>query len=67
MTKRARRNDTPTFTVRVALAAIKGDKTLADLDQRFDIHHNQITRWRVQLQEGADVSYCAPTGEKIIH
>jgi transposase len=37
----------------VALAAIKGEKTLADLAQQFDIHSNQITQWKAQLLEGA--------------
>jgi transposase-like protein len=53
MTKRPRRNHTPAFKAKVALAAIKGDKTLADLAQQFDIHPNQITQWKAQLQEGA--------------
>ena len=37
----------------MALAAIKGEKTLADLAQQFDVHPNQITQWKSQLQEGA--------------
>ena len=37
----------------MALAAIKGDRTLADLAQLFDVHPNQITTWRGQLLEGA--------------
>ena len=53
MTKRARRNHTPTFKAKVALAAIKGEKTLAELSQQFDVHPNQITQWRSQLLEGA--------------
>ena len=53
MTKRQRRNHTPDFKAKVALAALKGDKTLADLAQQFDVHPNQITQWKAQLQEGA--------------
>jgi transposase-like protein len=53
MTKRARRNHTPTFKAKVALAAIKGEKTLSELAQQFDVHPNQITQWRGQLLEGA--------------
>jgi transposase-like protein len=53
MTKRPRRNHTPAFKAKVALAALKGDKTLADLAQQFDVHPNQITQWKAQLQEGA--------------
>ena len=37
----------------MALAAIKGDKTLAELAQQYDVHANQITTWRTQLLEGA--------------
>lgn len=53
MSRRPRRNHTPAFKAKVALAAIKGDRTLADLAQQFDVHPNQITQWKAQLQEGA--------------
>ena len=53
MTRRPRRNHTPAFKAKVALAAVKGDKTLAELAQQFDIHPNQITQWKVQLLDGA--------------
>ena len=53
MTKRPRRNHTPAFKAKVALAAVKGDKTLAELAQHFDIHPNQITQWKAQLLDGA--------------
>jgi transposase len=53
MTRRPRRNHTPAFKAKVALAALKGDKTLADLAQQFDVHPNRITQWKAQLQEGA--------------
>jgi transposase len=53
MTKRSRRNHVPAFKAKVALAAIKGDKTLADLAQQFDVHPNQITQWKAQLLGGA--------------
>ena len=53
MTKRARRNHTPAFKAKVALAAIKGEKTLAELAQQFDVHPNQIANWKTRLQEGA--------------
>ena len=53
MSRRPRRNHTPAFKAKVALAAIKGEKTLADLAQQFDVHPNQITQWKSQLQEGA--------------
>ena len=53
MTRRARRNHTPAFKAKVALAAIKGERTLAELAQVFDVHPNQITNWKAQLLEGA--------------
>ena len=37
----------------MALAAVKGEKTLAELAQQFDIHPNQITQWKAQLLDGA--------------
>jgi len=53
MSRRPRRNHTPAFKAKVALAAIRGESTVADLAQQFDVHPNRITSWKVQLQEGA--------------
>ncbi len=53
MTRRARRNHTPAFKAKVALAAVKGDRTLAQLAEHFDVHPNQITAWKAQLEGGA--------------
>jgi len=53
MSRRPRRNHTPAFKAKVALAAIKGELTLADLAQQFDVHPNQITQWKTQLLERA--------------
>jgi transposase len=53
MARRARRNHTPAFKAKAALAAIKGEKTLSELAQQFDVHANQIKQWRDQLLEGA--------------
>ena len=54
MSKRPRRNHSPAFKAKVALAAVKGEKTLAELAQLFDVHANQITQGRRQLLEGAN-------------
>ena len=53
MSRRPRRNHTPAFKAKVALAAVKGEMTLAPLAEHFDVHPNQITQWKGQLQEGA--------------
>ncbi len=53
MSRRPRRNHTPAFKARVALAAIKGDRTLVELAEQFDVHPNQITSWKAQLEGGA--------------
>ena len=53
MTRRARRNHTSAFKAKVAMAALRGDRTLAELAQAFDVHANQIVQWKTQLQEGA--------------
>ena len=53
MTKRTRRAHAPGFKAKVTLAAIKGEKTLSELAEQFDVHANQITQWKGQLLEGA--------------
>ena len=56
MTRRLRRTHSPAFKAKVALAAIRGEQTLAELAQQFDVHPNQIKQWKEQLQAGvADV------------
>ena len=53
MSRRPRRNHTPALKAKVALAAIKGDRTLAQLAEQFDVHPNQISAWKAQLEGGA--------------
>ena len=51
--RRPRRNHSPEFKAKVALAALKGEKTLAELSEQFDVHANQITTWKSELLEKA--------------
>jgi transposase len=53
MSRRARRTHTLAFKAKVALAAIKGEMTLAQLAENFEVHPNQIMQWKTQLQESA--------------
>ena len=53
MSRRPRRNHSPAFKAKVALEALKGELTLAELAQKHDVHANQITQWKSQLLERA--------------
>jgi transposase len=53
MARRPRRNHTSAFKSKVALAAIRGEQTLGDLAQQYDVHPNQIKQWRDQLEHQA--------------
>ncbi len=52
MMKRKRRTHSPEFKSKVALAAIKGDLTVAEMVKKYDVHANQITEWKKQLLSG---------------
>ena len=52
MTRRPRRNQSPALKAKVALAAIRGEQTMSELAQPFDVHPNQIKQWKEQLLAG---------------
>lgn len=54
MTRRSRRNHGAAFKAKVALEAIKGDQTLSELAERFQVHPNQITQWKKKLLAEAE-------------
>ena len=73
MSRRPRRNHSPAFKAKVALAAFRNDKTLAELAQQFDVHPNQITDWKTQLLSnaasafGGEGSALPPVDVKALH
>ena len=62
MSRRPRRKHSPAFKAKVALAAIKGEMTLTQLAEHFDVHPNQITAWKALLLEGAANVFGAGSG-----
>ena len=64
MSRRPRRNHSAVFKSRVALAAVRGEQTITELSQRFDVHPNQITQWKNQLLEHAAAVFENGTGSK---
>ena len=64
MSRRTRRNHTPAFKAKVALAAVKGDRTLAQLAEQFDVHPNQVTTWKAQLESKAADAFGAGAGSE---
>jgi transposase len=53
MAKRPRRNHSPAVKAKVVFATMRGEKTLTELAQQFDVHLNQVTQWKAQLLDGA--------------
>ena len=60
MTRRSRRNHSPEFKAKVALAAVRGDKTMAELAEQYGVHATQIAQWKAQLLEQASSVFGQP-------
>ena len=50
MSRRPRRNHSSAFKAKVAIAAIKGERTIVQISEQFDVHPNQVTSWKAQLE-----------------
>lgn len=57
MARRSRRNHSPAFKAKVALLAVRGELTVAELAKKFDLHPNLITQWKTQLLENATAAF----------
>lgn len=55
---RKRRNHSPEFKSKVALAAAKGDKTVAELAQKYNLHANQISTWEKGAARKCSYDFC---------
>ena len=66
MTKRTRRTHSPSLKAKVALAAIKGERTIAQLADQFDVHPNQITTWKGQLENSAADVFVSGGGAPVV-
>src|SRR5260370_8466739 len=65
MKNRPRRNHSAAFKAKVALAAVKGDRTIAQLAEHFDVHPNQITAWKSQLEGSASEVFGSGGGTQV--
>jgi len=62
--RRKRRTHKPEFKAKVALAALQGDLTMAEIMKKFDVHANQVTDWKKQLLSSAPEVFGRTTSNK---
>ena len=62
--KEQRRKHSPSFKARVALEALKGEETIAQLASGFDVHPSQIHKWKKELTDGATDIFGNSRGQK---
>lgn len=67
MARRSRRNHSPAFKAKVALAVVRGDRTLAKLVKQFDVHPNQIQDWKKRLMTKAEHVFGAGKTDAATH
>ena len=74
MANRSRRNHGAEFKAKVALAAVRGEKTVSELAEQFEVHPTQVTQWKQQLLERAGEVFDgprakdeAPVDVKVLH
>ena len=62
--KKSRRKHSPTFKAKVALAAVKGEETIAQLASKFEVHPSQVRKWKREVGEGAAGLFCDDHAQK---
>lgn len=63
--RRPRRNHSPHFKAKVALAALRGEHTLAELAAQFDVHPNQITQWKQRAMDNLATAFDKDAGGQV--
>ena len=64
--RRPRRNHSPAFKARVALEALKGEKTVAEIAKQYEVHPNQVTSWKKELLDGVAIVFGGDPGESAV-
>ncbi len=64
--RRPRRNHSPAFKARVALEALKGEKTVAEIAKQYEVHPNQVTSWKKEMLDGVATVFGGDPGESAV-